>query len=368
MNDFVGRDALGTPKKTGVSISLTGLKEKILSDEFDNVLIISHINPDPDTLGSSLGLKQILEKLNKTAYIVCDTKVNEKTCGFFDIAPELDSDYVESSGFKPDYIVCVDAAAVSQIGKYGEYYSDVTSQNNISLVIDHHYTNSFYGRETYLDEKAAATGEIIFDLAKELNLNIETDRAFAKNIYCSIICDSGSFKYPSTTPKTMRIAAELMSAGFDFGKLNRLIFQNKTMTQIAIERLAYNSLELCGGGKIAFIIITRDMKKQAGLEGVEIEGINEIARIAEGVEVGVVIKEADPEEPGEKSEPEPESLESTGNKRKFYISLRSNDYVNVAEIAGRFGGGGHIRAAGCNYEGDIDILIKLLTEKIEKVL
>lgn len=343
------------------SINIQELKQRIIS--YDNVLIIVHINPDPDTLGSALGLKQIFEKLNKTAYVVCDTKVTERVCGYFDIVPELDLNYIESSGFKPDYIICADAASVSQIGRYEKYYSDDISQNKIDIVIDHHYTNSFYGKETYLDEKAAATGEIIFDLAKELNLAILKDRIFAKNIYCAIVGDTGSFRYSSTTPKTMSIAAGLISTGFDFAKLNRLIFQNRSITQIATDRLAYNSLRICGGGKIGLITITTDMKRAAGLEGVELDGINEIARIAEGVEVGITIKEVDPKENGE-------ILKQ--NTNAFRISLRSNDYVNVAEIAAQYGGGGHIRAAGCRYECDIDfdveLLEKELIEKTEKVL
>ena len=357
MNKLVGRGDPDAPQK----LTLQELKEKILSvdlnnlNNFDNILIIAHINPDPDTLGSCLGLKQIFNKLNKTAYIVCDTKVNEKICGYFDISPEIDLKYVESSGFAPDYIICVDAAAVNQIGKYGEYYSEDIAQNKIDIVIDHHYTNSFYGKETYLDDKAAATGEIIFDLAKEINPEILKDKIFAKNIYCAIICDTGSFRYSSTTAKTMSIASELIATGFDFAKLNRLIYQEKTMTQIAIERLAYNSVKLCSNGRIAFITITKDMKKAAGLEGIELDGLNEIPRSIEGVEVGVTIREAETE---------------TEEQRKFYISFRSNDYVNVAEIAGSFGGGGHVRAAGCTYETEsgVDALEKEIIEKMEKVL
>ncbi|MCL1859898.1 MAG: bifunctional oligoribonuclease/PAP phosphatase NrnA [Oscillospiraceae bacterium] len=339
------------------SINLQELKEKILSADFNNILIICHIDPDPDTLGSSLGLKQIFEKLNKTACIVSDTKVNDRVCGYFGVAPELDLSYIKSSGFRPDYIICVDAGDISQIGKYGEYYSEDISQNKIDIVIDHHYTNSFYGKATYLDEKAAATGEIIFDLAKELNLEI--DKTFANNIYCAIICDSGSFRYSSTTAKTMSIASELISTGFDFAKLNRLIFQSKTMIQIATERLAYNSLKLFVDGKIAFITITKEMKKAAGLEGVELDGINEIPKIIEGVEVGITIKE---EETGNLN----------ANTKVFKISLRSNEYVNVAEIAMSYNGGGHPRAAGCkcefNIDFDVDLLEKELVEKIKKVL
>ena len=111
------------------------------------------------------------------------------------------------------------------------------------------------------------------------------------------------------------------------------------------------------------------MKKDAGLEGVELEGINETAKIVEGVEVGVVIKEAEPE----KDEENPDSdFTKVENKRVFKISLRSNDYVNVAEIAACYGGGGHIRAAGCKVETDeknpVKWLEQSLTEKIEKAL
>jgi len=327
------------------SITLNELCERVTS--FDNVLIIAHINPDPDALGSALGLKHILKQLNKTSYIVCATKANERVCGYFGVSPELDFPETENLKFKPERIICVDSAAPSQIGSYGECLD-----GRIDLVIDHHFTNTFYGRETYLDDKAAATGEIIYELAQALG--VETDVDFARDVYCSIVCDSGSFRYESTTPKTMRIAAELISTGFDFAKLNRLIFQSKTTTQIAMERLAYNSLKFALGGRLAFITITREMKEAAGLAGVEIEGINEIPRIVEGVEVGAVIKEADPDE---KTKP-----------GTFYVSLRSNDYVNVAEIAAYFGGGGHTRAAGCTYEGDAGTLETELTNLIEKVL
>ena len=333
------------------SLNMRELRERIIS--FENILIITHINPDPDTLGSALGLKKIFNKLNKTSHIVCATKVNERVCGYFGVTPELDAHAAESSGFKPERVICVDAAALDQIGSYAD--------SKIDLVIDHHVTNTFYGRETYLDAGAAATGEIIFELAKAFGFEIgeidEIDKDFARDIYCAVISDSGSFRYATTTPKTLTAAAELISTGFDFAGLNRLIYQNKSITQIALERLAYNSLKFTLGGKAAFIIITREMKKAAGLAGVEITGINEIPRTVEGVEVGAVIREADPDEDGE-----------SGKAGVFYVSLRSNEYVNVAEIAADFGGGGHIRAAGCTYKGDADVLERELIKKIEKVL
>ena len=325
----------------GKLIGLRELKERIL--KYNNVLIISHINPDPDTLGSGLGLKWIFEKLDKSAGIICDTEINEKICGYLNVEPELDN--IKPEDIKNfDYLIAVDAAAVVMLGKSLEKY-----KNNIDLVIDHHYTNSLYGKETYL-EKVPATGEIIYNLAKLFKLEI--DRDFAKNIYCAIAGDSGSFRFSSTTPETMRIGAELIETGFDFAKLNRLMFENKSLEQIAAEKLAYNNLKLYNNGKTAVINLTNEIKKEAGLENCQFDGIN--PRNIMGVEVGVIIIEKDP--------------------REFKISLRSNEYANVAEIAGQLNGGGHIHAAGCNFkagpelENPAEYIEKMLIEKIESVL
>jgi phosphoesterase RecJ-like protein len=345
---------------SGKIINLSELKEKII--KANNILIISHINPDLDTIGSALGLKWIFSKLGKTAYVICDMEINQRICGIFDIKPKLDgkniTNITDIKNKNFDYIICVDIASESMLGKNLEKYKD-----NIDLVIDHHYTNTLYGHETYLDEKAAAAGEIIYDLAKEFELEITGE--FAKNIYCAIVGDTGSFRYSSTKPKTMRITAELIETGFDFAKLNRLIFENKSLEQIAVERLAYNSLQLYSDGKIAILNITQKLKKEAGLENAEIEGITDIPRMITGVEVGVLIKEID--------EIDEDKLENK-NGREFKISLRSNDYVNVAEIAAQFGGGGHIRAAGCQFKAESDLINpaeyieKLIIEKITNLL
>ena len=328
------------------------------------MLILPHINPDADAIGSALGLKYIFEKLGKTAFVVCGTALSERVCGFFDVEPELDKEYTEKSGFIPEYVICVDTASPQLLGDYSdEYYSPNPEQNKIDLVIDHHYTNQLYGIYNYIDETACATGQIMFDIAKDFDIDIT--QQFARYIYCAVVCDSGSFRYASTTPKTHRIAAELIATGFDFAKLNRLIYQNKTLTQIAIERLAYNTLKFYCGGKIASIIITSDLKKEAGLDGVEIEGISEIAKSIMGVEVGLTVKEND------KSQNNDDSQfydNGSGYISEFKVSLRSNEYINVAEIAAGFGGGGHPRAAGCKIAGSAAKIEKMLTEKIVKVI
>jgi len=335
------------------------------------VLIISHINPDADTIGSALGLKYIFEKLGKNAFVVCGTDLSERMCGFFDVVPGLDRKTIKETEFVPDCVICVDTASPRLLGDYEDkYYSEDEEQNKIYLVIDHHYTNQNYGRYNYIDDTACAMGQIIFEIAKAFD--IEISQKFARDVYCAIVCDSGSFRYASTTPKTHNIAAELISTGFDFAKLNRLIYQNKSLTQIAIERLAYNTLKFHYDGKIASIIITLDLKKESELEGVEIEGISEISKSIMGVEVGFTMKEKEKDNKDKEKEREKEKdADSQSNDNNEYISefkvsLRSNEYINVAEIAADFGGGGHPRAAGCKITGSVSQVEKQLLDRIEK--
>ena len=331
----------------GKIIDINKLKELIL--ETDNILIIPHTDPDADALGSALGLRWIFNKLGKSSEIICDTRVNDKNCMCFDIGPELDN--ISLDDIKDyDYIIAVDTASAGMLGKSLEDYK-------IDLVIDHHVTNNLFARANYINDKAAAAGEIIFDLAKELEL--ELDIEFAKYIYSAIVSDSGAFKFSATTARTMRAAAELMETGLDFARLNRLIFENKSLEQIKIERLAYNNLRFYNNGRIAVINITRELKRENGLEGCELDGISAIPKVISGVEVGVLIKEED---------------NINNIEQEFRISLRSNEYVDVAKLAKSFDGGGHIRAAGFSFmpepglENPAEHIENLLIEKIESVL
>lgn len=319
-----------------------------------DTLIISHINPDPDTIGSAYGLKLLLTGLGKKVYMLCDTPLGERICGFFGVEPELDKKIVEDSGFIPETVICIDVPSIPLIGSLSEIYGETPD-----AVIDHHYTNTRFGRFNYIDETAAAAGEIICELYEYFG--VPFDELSAKVLYCAIVCDSGSFKYSSTTPKTMNTAAKLIATGFDFSKLCRMIFQNKSLTQVKIERLAYNSLEFFADGKIAVISITNKKKFKAGLYGTDIDGISEIPKIIAGVEVGFTMKEKEAESV---AEPCAENID-TG---EFRISLRSNEYVNVAEIAAKFGGGGHIRASGCMVSGSEDEVKNMIIGAITMAL
>jgi phosphoesterase RecJ-like protein len=236
-------------------------------------------------------------------------------------------------------------------GLEDEYYSKYPEDNRIDIVIDHHVSNTGYGKYNYVNADAAASGEIIYALAVKLGVPLTPELALP--LYCAISDDTGGFRYPNTTPNTMRIAASLMDTGIDFARLCRLMYHTKNAEQLAAERMAYNALKLYCGDKAAFISISNELKKTYGLEKSELEGISNLPKDVAGAEVGVVMKEisADPE-----------------GRPRFKISLRSNEYINVSDIAARFGGGGHFHAAGCRITGSEDEAIAALTDAIDEVL
>lgn len=322
--------------------------------------VITHISPDFDTAGSALALTEILRLHNINAFCICADRLGgrmEKTLGVTQNEAGViysEGDFIPSFGNLREFvpflktIIAVDTASPDLLGAFRFLYHE---DNRIDFVFDHHYTNAFYGKHTYLDASAAACGEVIFAVAKAMHVDFSANQKIARYLYAAVSADSGSFKYSNTTPETMRIAAELIGSGIDFAKLNRMIYQNKSLTQIQVERLAYNCLRFFADGRIGIISITAEMKRDTGLEGVKIDGITDIARVVEGVEVGIIIKQEDPLPDGTVPD-------------KYKISMRSNDYLNVAEIAAVFGGGGHVHAAGCRAEMKLDDLESVLIDAI----
>ncbi|MHC1695562.1 MAG: bifunctional oligoribonuclease/PAP phosphatase NrnA [Eubacteriales bacterium] len=307
--------------------------------DMDNVLIITHKRPDPDTLGSGLGLKYILNKLGKKAFIACSDKISEKLCRIFKVSPELDG----TSCVDCSHIISVDSATSELIGHY--------SKERIELVIDHHYSNTLYGEENYIDSTSAACGEIILRIASALG--VSSDRTLAEYLYCAISTDCGSFQYSNTTPATMTAAAQLISTGIDFPSLCRMLYEEKTHKQLSVERLAYSALELHMDGKIATICVTNEMKRASGLDDEDFIGLSGIPRLIKDVLVGITLKQN-----------EDDAQES------YRVSLRANCDIDVSKVAARFGGGGHIRASGCTVKGDkktaSDTIISAVSAAIEE--
>ncbi len=299
----------------------------------EKIAIFNHENPDGDALGSAFGLKLILLAMGKEAEVFL-REGDEQTREYKLIRG------TENSGLNIDDCdlkIAVDCADIKRLGDLREQFSGNTA------AIDHHMTHLEYAEATCVVD-APATGEIIYDLAMELG--VELTRDIANNLYVAITCDTGSFKYSSTTPKTHMVAAKLLETGIDVGDLSKRIFDTKSFGYFKAYKRGIDNLDLFEKGKIAILAITEADFAELGVDEKIIDGIVELPRSVEGAEVGVYIRERE--------------------DGAFKVSLRSNGDVDVAQTAVAFGGGGHIKASGFLIRKPLDTVKTEIVEEIKK--
>lgn len=289
----------------------------------DDFVIISHANPDGDTFGCSYGLCCALQKLGKRARIVC---ADPLPANFFHL-----KEAIVEQDFEEKTIVSVDIADKTLMGKLESVYGD-----KVDLAIDHHLSHVPFAEKRYVDDEAAACCEIVYDLIKLLGAEI--DAAMAQCIYTGIATDTGCFKFANTTRHTHEKAGELMEYGFDCAALNYRLFDMKSRARIKLEQYTLENLDFFAEGKGAIVALSKQLLDTVDSE--DVNGISSLPRMIEGVEVGVVLKE---------------------KEDCWKASMRSLK-INVQEICGRFGGGGHLNAAGCSFK---NMKIEEITQKVK---
>lgn len=280
--------------------------------------IITHAFPDGDTLGSGFGLCAILRKMGKKANVICPDEV---PCKFAYLC-------LEQQSFKPKCTVLVDVADIKLTGRLAEELL-----GRVDLCIDHHISNTEFADRLYLDDTASAACECIYSIA--LELGIELDKFIVNALYTGISTDSGCFRFTNTTARTHRIAAELLEQGADAGEINRVMFETKSRARINIERMALDAMEFWYGGRLATLPLTLTMQQSANCNHGDMEGITSLPRTVEGVLVGVTFRE-----------------KPQGGVYK--TSVRTHAPIDASAICKEFGGGGHIRAAGCDITGTLE--------------
>jgi len=290
-----------------------------LLKERDNILLLTHIRPDGDTLGSAWGLKCALEGMGKTVFVVNDDLIPRRLQFVLEGAESLSYELLPE-GFVPGLVVSLDVAEMHLMGDFCRSLAD-----QIELKIDHHAMGAPFGKFNLIDGSAAACAEIVLDLVEELGAM--NDRAAAA-LYIGIASDTGCFRFSNVTADTHRRAAALIARGVDFPAIHSRLFESKSRTEIKAIQISYQALKFYRGGSVASIMFTAAMKEENGLAGEELGDISSLPREIEGVELSVVIKQ---------SEKHPE---------RFKISMRSGESVAANELCALFGGGGHIRAAG----------------------
>ncbi len=295
----------------------------------NHITILCHRKPDGDTTGSALALYDALTELGKKVRIRCSDPLPE-------LFQFLEENYREPEEFEEDFVVAVDVASVPLLGDLQEEYGE-----KVDLCIDHHSSNSRYARQLYLDGGAAAAAELIYRLFKAMEVPLTVHPALC--IYTGLATDTGCFCFSNTTPASLRIAAEVLELGAPVADANRRLFESKKPSRVALEAQVLGSLEYYYEGHCAVMLISQELKKRFGVNDDELEGLSSIPRKIEGVWVGVTIRE---------------------QEDCCRISLRTTPEADACAICAAFGGGGHIRAAGCTIEGGPDRARELLLREI----
>ena len=297
------------------------------------IVLCCHVSPDGDTLGSALGLARLLEQKGKEVTVFVDDDIN-KSLNFI---PGIEKVQRPEAGVivEADLFVVVDASSFDRVGICNEVV-----KAPVLLNIDHHISNTEFADYLYLDAEAAAAGEIMCDLFEAMGW--EYDEVIAIDFYTAITTDCGSFRYSNTTSKTMQRAAKLLDYGVKPNEISDMLdIRSRKTTELLAKVLP--SLTFDYEGKVAHLTITNDLYDKEA----QTDSFVNYPRYIEGVEVAIMFKAVEPE--------------------VTRVSMRSSN-VDVAKIALSFGGGGHIRAAGCTIYAPVEEAKAQLIAEIGKAL
>lgn len=279
-----------------------------------SIAVFPHVNEDPDALGSCFAFAKMMRKLGKEATVYVSGAV-ESRLAF------IGTDYVMYDGktHSHDLCACIDCGDIDRITERKKMFSEI----NNSINIDHHYTNTLFADENYVDGNAAASAEILYELFRAMGAPLDSE--IAKDLYTALCSDTGCFKYSNVSPKTMRTAADLLEYDFDHAEVARLLFDSESLAAARLKAEITGNIKSYADGKITLVVTDEKIGEKYGMNKADIPNLVEIPRRIEGSEIAVCIKKTDD---------------------GFRLNLRSNGDADVSKVAMKFGGGGHIKAAG----------------------
>lgn len=298
-------------------------------------LITTHMNPEGDALGSSLGLALALRTMNKDALIYNIDSVPR----IFHFLPHhqiYQQKKIVDRHFDAMFVLdCGDAARTGLM-------SNGSSLPPVVINIDHHVTNKNFGSINWIDPDATATAEMIYDLLLKLNISITPE--IALSLYTALFTETGSFRFSNTTPKALRISAELLEKGVDPYWLSKQLYETRSIESLKLLGEVLTRVEKSVDGKIVWIVVTQDLLEKTKTDWEDAEEFVNYPRSLENVEVAVFFREL--------------------RSGLYKVSFRSKNQVNVAELAEQFGGGGHRYAAGCQVEGELNQVKKTVLDAV----
>lgn len=319
--------------------TLAEIGAALRASEHRKYLVVSHMRPDGDALGSEIATALILKDLGKDV-----TTWNED--GMLEKLNWLPGAELVSRPPNPenprdfDVVVVLDTASQERVGTPLKSIGSA----KVWINIDHHVSNAGYGDLTFVDAKAPATGEILFNLFREMQVTV--NEAVAENLFVAISTDTGSFQYPSTTARTYEIGAELIRLGANVGRISQDLYESYPLRRVQLLKSLLNELRLTSGNRVASFALTAAEAAALGVQPEDNEGLIDHIRAIQGVQVAVFFEEL------------PEG--------RIRVSARSkNPRYDVCKICQGFGGGGHALAAGARVRGTLDEVRTAVLKKID---
>ena len=300
---------------------------------WDELLLLTHVRPDGDTVGSAAALCQALRDRGKTAYLL----PNPEITGTYE--PYAASLWAPE-GYVPQSVVSVDIAAPNLLPDNALPY-----KGGICLAIDHHGSQEFFAERTCLDAEAAACGEIVYDVIRALGASVTPEIAMA--LYVAVSTDTGCFVYTNTTARTHRIAAALMDCGIDAAPVNKALFRTKSRTRLAMEAWMAEWAEYYDHDRVVVMQIPLSLCLDYKATEADVEELSSLAALVEGTDCGVTLREL--------------------KDGRVKISLRTGPRVNATEVCALLGGGGHAAAAGATLHGTLSEVKQAVLQAIDMV-
>lgn len=287
-------------------------------EALDNVLLLTHVRPDGDTIGSAAALCRALRDCGQTAYLLPNPEITATYAPY--AAP-----YWAPEGWQAEHIVSVDIADASLLPENAQSYRD-----RIELAIDHHPSQTFFARNTCLEADSAACGEIVYEIIQHLTA-LTADIALP--LYVAVSTDCGGFQYGNTTARTHRIAAALMDV-VDVAAVNKTFFRTKSRVRLAMESRMVADMKLFDHQRVVVMEIPLSLRQEMQATDADIEELSALPALVEGTDCGVTLRELRP-----------------GTVK---VSVRTGPRVDACALCRILGGGGHHAASGATVEGTLD--------------
>lgn len=312
----------------------------VLNDSH-TIYIFPHMVADGDAMGSCASLCGLMRKMGKTADIVMEDEIPDNL-------KFLDKNYViyadrETELPERDLCIALDCSNVDRFPKREHIFFGAGKR---TACVDHHVTETGFADVNLVDPYAAATCELLYELYDFMDVKLDVEAGEA--LYTGIVTDTGNFQYTNTTKKTHIIAAELIELGIDKKNINITLYQSQRLQKLKLHSMIMDNMQTFCDGRAAMAYVTLDMYEKAGAKTSESDGINSTLRDIQGVEVAIFLREM--------------------SEHEIKVGFRSKNYVDVAEICVKLGGGGHKHAAGCTVLKTMEETLPLIKAEVESVM